>query len=335
MLRLIIAMQNQLLLVSDPDGSARIDSKLQNRHTQCLASDPFILGRVYAATFGSGLWVTDNSGEDWERVGGGSLLSEVTSVVVSPNDRFGEYGVVYAGTEPSNIYRSNDGGETWLRTGDLTKLSSSDSWSFPPRPDTHHVRFLAVDPVRSGLVYAAIEAGALIRTWDARETWKDRVVTGPYDTHTLATNRKAPGRVYSAAGDGYFESLDYGDSWRRLTTGLKHHYLYCVGVHPSDPDTVLVSASPGPWSAYNPDHAESYVYRKTSDGFWKRIRLDPELDDSTVSVFIPNPNVSREFYAVNSLGIYHSFDAGATWRKLLPWPDTLRQNVWSVALTNE
>jgi photosystem II stability/assembly factor-like uncharacterized protein len=335
MFGLIIAMQNQLLVVSDPDGSAHIDSKLQNTRPQSLASDPFVPGRIYAATFGNGLWVTENSGEDWERIGGGSLLREITSVAVDQTQQNGEYGTVYAGTEPSNIYRSNDGGETWLRAGDLTKLSSSDSWSFPPRPDTHHVRFIASDPIRSGLIYAAIEAGALIRTWDSGETWKDRVDTGPYDTHTLATNPKAPGKIYSAAGDGYFESMDYGDSWQRLTSGLGHHYLYCVGVHPSDPDTVLVSASPGPWSAYNPDHAESYAYRKTGEGFWKGVRLDPESERSTVSVFIPNPGVSGEFYAVNSLGIYHSFDAGAIWEKLLPWPDTLRQNVWGVALIDE
>ena len=26
-------------------------------------------GRIYAATLGHGLWVTENSGEDWERIG--------------------------------------------------------------------------------------------------------------------------------------------------------------------------------------------------------------------------------------------------------------------------
>ena len=146
--------------------------------------------------------------------------------------------------------------------------------------------------------------------------WIDRVKTGPYDTHTLTTNRNAPGRIYSAAGDGYFESLDYGESWQRLSAGLRHHYLYCVGVHPADPDTVLVSASPGPWSAYNPDHAESYVYRKTGDGVWKEVRLDTKPDGGTVSVFAPNPKANEKFYAVNSLGIYHSFDMVATWRQL-------------------
>ena len=333
MSNLVIAMENQLLIVKDVDGTPKLDSRLQDTRPQGLAMDPFKPGRVYAATFGNGLWVSDNSGRDWKRIGGGTLLDEVTSVAVCPNEQNGGCGVAYAGTEPSNIYRTNNGGETWTRTGDLTKLPSSDSWSFPPKPETHHVRFIAADPVRPELVYAAIEAGALIRTWDGGEMWKDRVKTGPYDTHTLATNRKAPGRVYSAAGDGYFESLDYGETWQRQNTGLRQHYMYCVGVHPSDPNVVLVSASPGPWLAYHPEHAESYVYRKTGEGVWKQVRLDPKSDGSTVAVFVPNPDVNGHFYAVNSLGIYQSIDAGATWEKLpIPWPDALKQNVWSAVV---
>ncbi|MGA8913657.1 MAG: hypothetical protein WB443_12455 [Nitrososphaeraceae archaeon] len=45
-------------------------------------------------------------------------------------------------------------------------------------------------------------------------------------THTMATHQKMPKPIYSSAGDGYFESFDFGESWRRTTTGLKHHYLY-------------------------------------------------------------------------------------------------------------
>src|SRR5678816_921867 len=64
--------------------------------------------------------------------------------------------------------------------------------------------------------------GALIRTFDGGQTWRDRVRGGPYDTHTAATHALAPGRIYSAAGDGYFESTDAGDSWRSPDDGLRH-----------------------------------------------------------------------------------------------------------------
>ena len=53
-----------------------------------------------------------------------------------------------------------------------------------------------------------------MRTFDGGRTWCDRVRGGPYDTHTAVTHPLALGRIYSAAGDGYFESTDAGDSWR-------------------------------------------------------------------------------------------------------------------------
>ena len=101
-------------------------------------------------------------------------------------------------------------------------------------------------------VFVAIEAGALVRTFDGGRIWPDRVRGGPYDTHTALTPPLAPGRIYSAAGDGYFESTDAADSWSSPEEGLKHRYLVGVAVDPADPDTVIVSATDDPGSAYSP-----------------------------------------------------------------------------------
>jgi hypothetical protein len=94
----------------------------------------------------------------------------------------------------------------------LHKLPSSVSWSFPPRPWTHHVRWIEPDANNYDYVFVAIEAGALVQSHDGDRTWIDRVEQGPYDTHTLATHPMAPRRLYSSAGDGYFESFDYGET---------------------------------------------------------------------------------------------------------------------------
>ena len=101
-------------------------------------------------------------------------------------------------------------------------------------------------------VFVAIEAGALVRTFDGGRIWRDRVRGGPYDTHTALTHPLAPGRIYSAAGDGYFQSTDAADSWSSHEDGLKHRYLVGVAVDPADPDTVIVSATDDPGSAYSP-----------------------------------------------------------------------------------
>ena len=43
------------------------------------------------------------------------------------------------GTEPSALFISEDSGETWERREGMEKLPSANRWSFPPRPDCHHV----------------------------------------------------------------------------------------------------------------------------------------------------------------------------------------------------
>jgi hypothetical protein len=174
----------------------------------------------------------------------------------------------------------------------------------------------------AGRVFVAIEAGALVRTLDGGRTWRDRVRGGPYDTHTAVTHPLARGRIYSAAGDGYFESTDGGDSWRSAGDGLKHRYLVGVAVDPADPDTVIVSATDGPGSAYSPRGAEAYVYRKTGVQKWEQSMSGlPGAKGTTVSRFATHAGEPGVIYAANNRGLFRSGDAGRSWKAMdLPWP---------------
>jgi hypothetical protein len=131
------------------------------------------------------------------------------------------------------------------------------------------------------IYFVAIEAGTLVQSHDGGITWIDRVKHASYDTHTLAAHSMAPKRLYSSAGDGYFESFDYGESWIRLTAGLRHHYLYGLAVDSGDPNTVIVSASMGPGKAYYTEDAESFVYRKSDYGREKQEEETGEIIEST------------------------------------------------------
>jgi hypothetical protein len=211
----------------------------------------------------------------------------------------------------------------------LNNLKSSISWSFPPRPWTSHVRWIEPDVNNPDYVYAAIEAGALVQSHDGGKTWIDRVEGGPYDTHTLATHKKMPGQLYSAAGDGYFESFDYGESWNSPRAGLKHHYLAGLAVDSGDPQNVIVSASHSAWQAHSIEAAESLAYRRRSEGEngnnqeWKPITNGlPESSGTIISVLTANPKVAGEFYAINNRGIFCSTDSGNSWKMLdgIAWP---------------
>jgi hypothetical protein len=164
----------------------------------------------------------------------------------------------------------------------------------------------------------------------------DRVKQGPYDTHTLATHSKTPKRLYSSAGDGYFESFDYGESWNSHTEGLRHHYLHRLAVDSSDPQNVIVSASLGAGQAHNIENAYSVVYRRSADGEnWKIVSKGlPESKGTIITILASNAINSGEFYALNNRGIFISNDSGISWTALdIPWPkEYLLQHPWSLAV---
>jgi photosystem II stability/assembly factor-like uncharacterized protein len=357
----MIAMEDSVIMIeSSKTGWKKIHESLKGTHPQCVTFDHNNPNRAYCGTLGGGLWKTNDGGQSWDSIGRHTISSsDVMSVSVSSLERGGVknnnkgFNTVYAGTEPSAFYRSDDGGETWNKMSSLNDLKSSSSWSFPPRPWTSHVRWIESDKTKPGYVYVAIEAGALVQSHDGGRSWIDRVEGGPYDTHTLATHKNMPGRLYSAAGDGYFESYNYGQNWKRLVAGLGDcDYLFSLAVDSGNPQTVITSASQWPTKAYYVEDAESRIYRKTSS-------IDEDADDSTsnhkeewklvsnglpkstgtlISVLAANPRIAGTFYAANNRGIFYSTDSGVSWKMLddMQWPkEYLSQHPWALAVRED
>jgi hypothetical protein len=163
-----------------------------------------------------------------------------------------------------------------------------------------------------------------------------------------------PKRLYSSAGDGYFESFDYGESWKRLTVGLYHHYLGGLALDSGDPQNIVVSASQSAWQAHSNEDARSVVYRRTSSSVeendtssqekedWKIVSKGlPEPNGTIISVLAANPKISGEFYAVNNRGIFCSIDSGISWEMLdeydgIQWPNEyLSQHPKALAVQDE
>src|SRR5699024_530574 len=152
--------------------------------------------------------------------------------------------VVWAGTEPSGLYRSEDGGTTWATFPNLLKLPSEPTWSFPPRPHTHHVRWIQPDLHDSNRIYVGIELGGVMKSEDQGEIWEDRKIDSQYDCHTLTMTKQVPGRVYEAAGGGFAQTKDSGKTWETVNEGLDPYtYLVDIAVDPADPDTIIDSAA--------------------------------------------------------------------------------------------
>jgi photosystem II stability/assembly factor-like uncharacterized protein len=342
---LYLATQKGLFIISKQDDHWQVAHSAEERLASSIAADalypniavdPLKPQRLFYTDGQEGVWCSDDAGTEWRRVSEGFPQNRITSLMISSLERVGEYGVIYVGTEPSAVYRSEDSGETWQECTGLTDLHSKPGWSFPPRPETHHVRYIEADPVHAGKLFVAIEAGALVFTPDAGQTWQDRVYGSPYDTHQLATHPGAPGKLWSAAGDGFFESDDSGKTWQREEDGLQFKYCWSVAVDSADPATILLSASPSPRAAHSAERAESTIYRRTNDHEpWNEVQgcLPKSV---RAYILLANPAEAGVFYAAANMdSIYRSSDAGAAWQRMdIRWPENYDGvRVYNLAVT--
>src|SRR5699024_3640109 len=110
----------------------------------------------------------------------------------------------------SGIFRSEDGGKTWTHFPKLLELRSEPTWSFPPRPLTHHVRVIQPDLHDKNKIYVGIELGGVMRSLDHGKPWEDRKEGAQVDSHDLTMTKHAAGRINEHAGGGYEQSKDSG-----------------------------------------------------------------------------------------------------------------------------
>jgi len=319
--RILVATQSEILAVDADHGDVRRTTGLDGHRPTCLAADPHIPGRAWCGTKQGGVFRSDDRGDTWVPAG----LAEQRIMAIAPSPARPD--LIWVGTEPSAVFRSDDAGGQWAPAADLESLPSSKEWAFPPRPDTHHVRWIACHPDDPDRLWVAVEAGALISTLDAGATWHDRIPGGPRDTHELHIHPDAPATLRSAAGDGYFESNDGGSTWDSPERGIEVGYLRSVATDPGDYGIVVVSAASQPRSAYVTGRGDGRVYRRSGTAPWVRITDGwPDPPSTIAPLLIPGMDIG-EIWAADERGVHRSDDGGTRWRLLAPFdaaPDHLR-----------
>lgn len=330
MTQIYLALHGALAVLRRQDTHWTATLAMLDKDCQCLAVDPHRPQRVYCGSFDVGLWLSDNAGVTWQPVVGALPHTAVMAVAVSPLETTDGYGVVWAGTEPSALFRSADGGRTWEEKTGLQTLSSKPTWSFPPRPWTHHVRWIEPDATVADRLFVGIELGGVMRSLDGGVTWEDRKPGSQHDCHTLRTHPLAPGVIYEAAGGGFAESDDGGATWHGDDTGAlrarQHHYLWGLAVDPGDPTTLVVSGSSSARTAHNDEYAAAQLYRRSGDEPWQPLADGlPAAQGTRAYVLATNPAEPGVFYAATRLKLYRSTDAGVSWEEMsVTWPDGAR-----------
>ena len=304
-----LATARGLSVMTGSNGSWGGAVCLEGKQVQCVTADSN-RGTVYCGTFGDGMFRSEDGGVTWKALRGFSN-SKVMALAASDS------GSIYAGTEPSAIFQSDDRGKTWHELQTLLTLPSAKAWSYPPRPETHHVQSILPGLATPSRLHVAIEAGALLRSDDGGKSWRNRVPGGPKDTHSFAIQPHDPTRLHSAAGDGYFESIDDGDSWRRIIDGLEHQYCWSIATSTASPTTLLLSASKSAYAAHFRESASSVVYRRIGNEAWRQVRDGlPRPQGLRISVVAASAVDPGVFYLSAEGMVYRSADGGLQWQQV-------------------
>jgi hypothetical protein len=275
---------------------------------QCLARDPRDPDFLVAGSRGHGVWRSVDEGLSWEQLE--FPEPDVYSVAVSPAD-----GTVYAGCEPSMLFASRDRGASWSELETLREIPSAPTWSFPPRPWTSHVRWIAPSPHDAGLLLVGIELGGVMRSEDGGATWSDHRPGAQPDCHSLAWHPTVPSRAYEAAGGGAAWSRDAGVTWTAADAGRDRHYTWAVAVDPEDPDCWFVSASTGPFAAHGRGPAEAVLYRWRGAGPWEPLAggLPDPLESMPYALAFTDALLAA---ALADGAVYVSHDRGDAWESV-------------------
>jgi len=172
---------------------------------------------LYAVSYGGSWFASSDNGATWVQV---ADSFPVDMLMADPNDA----SKLYSGAG-ATITQIINGGETITPSNLPTSSSVA-------------VKHFAVDPRNSSIVYAAAQAGGVLKSVDGGQTWNP--ANSGLEGKTILTVRPSSatsGLVLAGTqGQGLYRSTDGGASWTQISNGISS----VLGIS----DLLVVSGSP-------------------------------------------------------------------------------------------
>ncbi len=234
----------------------------------------------YVAVGSGGVWKTTNSGTTWKPIFDSQSVYSIGCVTIDSQNP----NIIWVGTGENvggrhvgygdGIYKSSDAGESWENIG---------------LKESQHISKIVVHPENSDIIWVAAQGPlwrkggerGLYKSINGGKSWKktlgDNEWTGVTD---IVFDSRNPDVIYAATwqrhrnvaaymgggpGSGIHKSVDGGETWEKLSSGLPNTNMGKIGlaISPQNPDVV--------YAAIELEQRTGGVYRSGNRGAsWKK-----------------------------------------------------------------
>lgn len=318
------------------DGGAtwKESKELKNESIHAMTQSSYDPNVLLAGSV-NGVWISQNSGDSWQRFTASSAPVNIDSLAIDPRN----LNTMYAGTW-WRAYKTTDAGKSWRLIKD-GMIDDSDVFA------------ITINPRNPEHIIASACSG-IYDSQNAGEKWSkiQGIPSQSRRTRDILQHPTIAGTVYAGTTEGFWMSVNGGKSWS-LTT-QRNLEVNSIAVHPDEPNRVfigtnnygvMVSNDGGRnFTQTNGNFTSRFTYSVTPDvqqpnrlyaathntatggGFffvsndggssWTQAR---NLDIGRIRVFVvrqdaANPN---KMYLGTNQGIYVSIDRGNSWTQMV------------------
>jgi photosystem II stability/assembly factor-like uncharacterized protein len=216
-------------------------------------------GKIYAATYYDGLYVSDDNGGSWKlcyQYHTNLVLGMITALSIDST------GNIYINIDSYAIQKSSDGGKTFVnvnfpqydsegvfsittdKDGNLfvgTKyslyFSKNQGTTWTKLLDTSNYYIVRKIYIDKGILYVLVDQSGIFKSYDYGKTWT--IISLPWALHYWSMSIISENEIYVAMTSpplpyvvsGLFKTTDGGNSWNQLTNGLNTIFIHdiCAG----------------------------------------------------------------------------------------------------------
>ncbi|MBK9529835.1 MAG: hypothetical protein IPO41_16330 [Acidobacteria bacterium] len=289
---------------------------------------------IYVAMAAGGILKSANGGTTWATLFDKEAVSTIGDVAVAPSNP----SIVWAGSGESNnrqssswgngVYKSMDAGKTWKNMGLEKTLAIARVVIHPTNPDIVWV-------AATGNLWGASPDRGVYKTTDGGKTWAHVLkVNDDTGATELVIDHESPSVLYagmyqrrrtvfgfngSGAHRALYKSVDGGETWKMVTTGMPYNAenaptprpdnlletgRISIAVYRRNTDIVYVTV----------EHANGGVYRSTDKGetWTKMAEIAAVPRPMYFSKLQVDPNNDQRLWLAG-VAMQYSEDGGRTW----------------------